>query len=222
MCPHNLSAHVVTFWPHPIRDDSAVCADVGHDGVRAIARGQLVVAALSQNRAWFGGNHTGYYLFILQAPDRRCSTWLMIMSALLCSLARCLWFPGGIRIHVKGEATPLANVIFFVYRRSHCEFFGHDRSVHAVDSSVDSVLNKYRVTAHHIVFFIFIVSNVGGCLTPIGDPPLFLELFARRSVLVGWRSIAGRCGRWASACCSRYFMWWTASISSVPAGNSRK
>ena len=35
-------------------------------------------------------------------------------------------------------------------------------------------MNKYRDTAHHIVFFIFIVSNVGGCLTPIGDPPLLL------------------------------------------------
>src|SRR5688572_3195513 len=35
-------------------------------------------------------------------------------------------------------------------------------------------MNKYRITAYHIVFFIFIVSNVGGCLTPIGDPPLFL------------------------------------------------
>jgi len=35
-------------------------------------------------------------------------------------------------------------------------------------------MNKYRITAHHIVFFIFVVSNVGGCLTPIGDPPLFL------------------------------------------------
>jgi Na+/H+ antiporter NhaD/arsenite permease-like protein len=35
-------------------------------------------------------------------------------------------------------------------------------------------MNKYRVTAHHIVFFIFIVSNLGGCLTPIGDPPLFI------------------------------------------------
>ena len=35
-------------------------------------------------------------------------------------------------------------------------------------------MNRYRVTAHHIVFFIFIVANVGGCLTPIGDPPLFL------------------------------------------------
>jgi Na+/H+ antiporter NhaD/arsenite permease-like protein len=28
--------------------------------------------------------------------------------------------------------------------------------------------------AHVVVFFIFLVSNIGGCLTPIGDPPLFL------------------------------------------------
>jgi Na+/H+ antiporter NhaD/arsenite permease-like protein len=27
---------------------------------------------------------------------------------------------------------------------------------------------------HTVVFFIFLVSNVGGCLTPLGDPPLFL------------------------------------------------
>jgi Na+/H+ antiporter NhaD/arsenite permease-like protein len=35
-------------------------------------------------------------------------------------------------------------------------------------------MNKYRLTKHHVVFFIFLVSNVGGSLTPIGDPPLFL------------------------------------------------
>jgi Na+/H+ antiporter NhaD/arsenite permease-like protein len=35
-------------------------------------------------------------------------------------------------------------------------------------------MNRYRITAYHIVFFIFIVANVGGCLTPIGDPPLFI------------------------------------------------
>jgi Na+/H+ antiporter NhaD/arsenite permease-like protein len=35
-------------------------------------------------------------------------------------------------------------------------------------------MNRYRLAAHHVVFFIFIVSNLGGCLTPIGDPPLFL------------------------------------------------
>jgi len=30
------------------------------------------------------------------------------------------------------------------------------------------------LSAYHVVFFIFIVSNCGGSLTPIGDPPLFL------------------------------------------------
>lgn len=35
-------------------------------------------------------------------------------------------------------------------------------------------LNKHKIKAYHIIFFIFIVSNVGGSLTPIGDPPLFL------------------------------------------------
>lgn len=31
-----------------------------------------------------------------------------------------------------------------------------------------------RHVAHTVVFFIFLVSNVGGLLTPLGDPPLFL------------------------------------------------
>lgn len=35
-------------------------------------------------------------------------------------------------------------------------------------------INKGRIKAYHIIFFIFAVSNVGGALTPIGDPPLFL------------------------------------------------
>jgi Na+/H+ antiporter NhaD/arsenite permease-like protein len=45
-------------------------------------------------------------------------------------------------------------------------------------------MNKYRVTEHHVVFFIFIVSNVGGCLTPIGDPPLFLGYL--KGIPFGW------------------------------------
>jgi Na+/H+ antiporter NhaD/arsenite permease-like protein len=31
-----------------------------------------------------------------------------------------------------------------------------------------------RHVAHTVVFFIFVVANIGGCLTPLGDPPLFL------------------------------------------------
>lgn len=35
--------------------------------------------------------------------------------------------------------------------------------------------NKWRKNKKHIIiFFIFLVANIGGCLTPLGDPPLFL------------------------------------------------
>ncbi len=35
--------------------------------------------------------------------------------------------------------------------------------------------NRWREKkAHIIIFFIFMVANIGGCLTPVGDPPLFL------------------------------------------------
>ena len=35
-------------------------------------------------------------------------------------------------------------------------------------------MNQNRIKAYHVIFFIFIVSNIGGALTPIGDPPLFI------------------------------------------------
>jgi Na+/H+ antiporter NhaD/arsenite permease-like protein len=36
-------------------------------------------------------------------------------------------------------------------------------------------MNSWRKRRSHImVFFIFLVSNIGGCLTPIGDPPLLM------------------------------------------------
>jgi Na+/H+ antiporter NhaD/arsenite permease-like protein len=80
---------------------------------------------------------------------------------------------GGIHINVKGEATPFANVVFLLIGALASNLLG------TTGASMLLIrpwlrLNKYRLTAHHVIFFIFIVSNVGGCLTPVGDPPLFL------------------------------------------------
>lgn len=80
---------------------------------------------------------------------------------------------GGIHITVKGEATPLANGVFLLVGAVIANVLG------TTGASMLLIrpwlrMNKYRLTAHHVVFFIFIVANVGGCLTPIGDPPLFL------------------------------------------------
>src|SRR5260221_1082057 len=79
---------------------------------------------------------------------------------------------GGIHITVKGEATPRENVLFLLVGAILSNFLG------TTGASMLLIrpwlrMNKYRITGHHIIFFIFIVSNVGGCLTPIGDPPLY-------------------------------------------------
>lgn len=80
---------------------------------------------------------------------------------------------GGINIRVKGEATPLVNTVFLLIGAVLSNLIGTTgASMLMIRPWIK--MNKYRVTGLHIVFFIFIVSNVGGALTPIGDPPLFL------------------------------------------------
>jgi len=80
---------------------------------------------------------------------------------------------GGIHINVKGEATPTVNVVFLLIGAVVANVLGTTgASMLLIRPWIR--MNKYRITAYHVVFFIFIVSNVGGCLTPIGDPPLFL------------------------------------------------
>ncbi|MGH7198048.1 MAG: sodium:proton antiporter [Candidatus Omnitrophota bacterium] len=80
---------------------------------------------------------------------------------------------GGIHINVKGEATPAVNTVFLLIGSVLANLLG------TTGASMILIrpwirMNKYRITAYHILFFIFTVSNIGGGLTPIGDPPLFL------------------------------------------------
>ncbi|MDD5263050.1 MAG: sodium:proton antiporter [Methylacidiphilales bacterium] len=80
---------------------------------------------------------------------------------------------GGIHISVKGEASPARNCLFLLIGAVLANIIG------TTGASMLMIrpwirMNKYRITAYHTVFFIFIISNVSGCLTPIGDPPLFL------------------------------------------------
>jgi Na+/H+ antiporter NhaD/arsenite permease-like protein len=124
----------------------------------------------------------GYYLFGLQAHQRLLHTAHEYVSfiALIGSL---YIVSGGIHITVKGEATPWENVRFLLIGAVIANLLG------TTGASMLLIrpwlrMNKYRITAHHVVFFIFIVANVGGCLTPIGDPPLFLGYL--KGIPFGW------------------------------------
>ena len=148
----------------------------------AVLLGTIALAPLLAGKWWLkhypkvaiglGAITLGYYLFGLHAGTRVLHVAHEYVSfiALIGSL---FVVSGGIHIRVKGEATPTVNVIFLLVGALLANVLGTTgASMLLIRPWIR--MNKYRITAHHIVFFIFIVSNVGGCLTPIGDPPLFL------------------------------------------------
>ncbi len=119
-----------------------------------------------------GAVTTIYYVFVLGNAGRMLHVGHEYVSfiALIGSL---FVVAGGIHIDVKGEAKPWINCLFLFIGAMLANLIGTTgASMLLIRPWIR--MNKDRITAFHIVFFIFIVSNVGGCLTPIGDPPLFL------------------------------------------------
>jgi len=113
-----------------------------------------------------------YYFFILKNAPRMIHTAIEYFSFI--SLIGSLFVvAGGIHIRVKGRSTPLANVILLGIGAVISNLLGTTGASMVLIRPYIR-LNKYRISGYHIVFFIFIVSNIGGMLTPIGDPPLFL------------------------------------------------
>ena len=113
-----------------------------------------------------------YYLFVQKDwhPLHHAAHEYVSFMALVGSL---FVISGGINIRVKGEATPMVNTVFLLIGAVLANFIGTTgASMLMIRPWIK--MNKYRITGFHIVFFIFVVSNVGGALTPIGDPPLFL------------------------------------------------
>lgn len=80
---------------------------------------------------------------------------------------------GGILVSLRGRATPLVNTALLGLGAVLANVVGTTgASVLLIRPFMKS--NDGRLRPLHVVFFIFIVSNCGGSLTPIGDPPLYL------------------------------------------------
>jgi len=113
-----------------------------------------------------------YYLFVLHdthAPVHALAEYVQFI-ALLSSLYIA---SGGIMINVDKQATPLANITLLLIGAVISNLIGTTgASMLLIRPYIR--LNKGRIQPYHIIFFIFMVSNIGGALTPIGDPPLFL------------------------------------------------
>jgi Na+/H+ antiporter NhaD/arsenite permease-like protein len=81
---------------------------------------------------------------------------------------------GGIRLTGDLEATPLTNTAFLALGAGLASFIGTTGASMLLIRPLLQTNRERRRVKHTVVFFIFVVSNVGGMLTPLGDPPLFL------------------------------------------------
>lgn len=113
-----------------------------------------------------------YYIVFLHDTHslRHTAAEYLSFIALLSSLFVA---SGGILIKVDKKATPMLNSIILLFGAVIANVIGTTgASMLLIRPFIK--LNKDRIKPFHIIFFIFAVSNVGGALTPIGDPPLFL------------------------------------------------
>jgi Na+/H+ antiporter NhaD/arsenite permease-like protein len=79
-------------------------------------------------------------------------------------------------IYVKGslKGTPAVNAILLLIGTLLASLIGTTGASMLLIRPVLRSNAWRRYKTHTIVFFIFLISNIGGALTPLGDPPLFL------------------------------------------------
>lgn len=115
----------------------------------------------------------GYYLFFVVHGRGNVARTIAEYISFIYLIGSLFIVSGGIYIRVRARATPLANAVLLQVGAVIANLVG------TTGASMLLIrpflrMNGNHLRAYHVVFFIFIVSNAGGSLTPIGDPPLFL------------------------------------------------
>ncbi|KQW52247.1 MULTISPECIES: sodium:proton antiporter [unclassified Roseateles] len=92
-------------------------------------------------------------------------------TVLLCALYTA---SGGIYIRGNLHGSPRLNVALMLVGALLASIMGTTGAAMLLIRPLIRANDNRRHNAHVVIFFIFIVGNIGGALTPLGDPPLFL------------------------------------------------
>ncbi|MFN7662846.1 MAG: sodium:proton antiporter [Alphaproteobacteria bacterium] len=99
---------------------------------------------------------------------------LLEYTPFMILIASLFIITSGIRIHVSWAGNPLSNIgiLFLGTLLSSC--IGTTGASMLLVRPLLRANAWRRYQAHVFIFFIFLVANIGGALTPLGDPPLFI------------------------------------------------
>lgn len=92
---------------------------------------------------------------------------------------------GGICIRGDLKATPLVNTTIMAIGWVLASFMGTTGAAMLLIRLLLSTNQQRKYRVHTVLFFIAIVANCGGLLSPLGDPPLFL-LFQKGADFAWW------------------------------------
>src|SRR6266704_1056059 len=81
---------------------------------------------------------------------------------------------GGILLRGDLPATPFTNTAFLALGSVLASLVGTTGASMLLIRPLLQTNRERTHVRHTVIFFIFLVSNIGGMLTPLGDPPLFL------------------------------------------------
>src|SRR5437867_270669 len=121
-------------------------------------------------------------------------------------LAGLFVISGGIVLRGDLEATPVTNMGFLALGSVLASFVGTTGASMLLIRPLLQTNRERTHVQHTILFFIFLVSNIGGMLTPLGDPPLFLGYL--RGVPFTWTfRLWAHWGLQVSVLLALYFVW---------------
>jgi Na+/H+ antiporter NhaD/arsenite permease-like protein len=80
----------------------------------------------------------------------------------------------GINVQINRAGTTKVNLLLLTIGELLANFIGTTGTAILLLRPLLHANRHRKYTVHTVIFFIFLVSNIGGCLLPFGDPPLFL------------------------------------------------
>lgn len=81
---------------------------------------------------------------------------------------------GGIVLRGNLHGSPVTNTSLLAIGTLLASFIGTTGAAMVLIRPLLRANDNRRYRVHSVVFFIFLVANIGGSLTPLGDPPLFI------------------------------------------------
>ena len=114
------------------------------------------------------------YLLSMNLNEKLYETMVFDYVPFIILLGSLFTITGGIFLTGDIEAKPLVNTVFMGIGAVLASFMGTTGAAMLLIRPVIQTNKERQYKVHTILFFIGIIANCGGLLTPLGDPPLFM------------------------------------------------